>query len=490
MKIGSVLSFVLCVSGMVSRAQTLLYSEDFNGSVGSQPADWSVFNQNGSFFLGRNDGNSEYEHRVVSSPLPSDLRVVSHYNNPDETDRGVWRDSTTEAIMRFSQTSSGSSQTGLIVRGRGMTATGGDYYHARINGSNLQIFRFIGGTATLLQTVALPAGYGSAQDRLMRVNTENIAAIDTANVRLTVEIYKGSTAASGIDLTTTVTDTAVNAISRTGTSGMRSFFLSSSGANVRSTFDDMRVTTGHPNLLLWYDDYYNSQAVRPEVYTSPGMPHVIANRRSEFNSVAAGNSGIHVIGFDAETSTAAWENVVATAMVRLNTNNSNGELSGGLVLRETGVSGTANSGDYYHLALVRDENTSNHRLDLVRVNAGLFTVLDSQPLFSNEVPESANIFMEFQAVSELGGVRLTGHLSQNLDFSSAYGFINFLDASSSRLLGPGSAGFLVQGGANMVSGAINFDTFTVQAVIPEPSSFVLGLCGLMLLRTMRRNYSR
>ena len=83
-----------------------------------------------------------------------------------------------------------------------------------------------------------------------------------------------------------------------------------------------------------------------------------------------------------------------------------------------------------------------------------------------------------------GGVYLRGIMSLDPYFDDIFGRIDYTDVSANRLLGPGSAGFRLVGGA-----VANFDDFTVKSFhVPEPTTIaVLGLGALgTVLRRRRR----
>jgi hypothetical protein len=464
----------LLTTALSAPAQTTLYSEGFSGPVGSLPAEWQTRVDNATLTVARNDGLGEHEHRLQGAPSGT-LRLLSWLEAPAETDRGAWRDASTEALLRFS--GGAGNQNGLIARARNPDVAAGDYYHVRINGTNLQLYRFNAGSATLLlATNALP-GFVASSDHLMRFTTQNVRNPGTDHVRLVAQVYNGATEASGLLAEVEFTDTSANAVTRAGGVGMRTFFTSPAGSGSRATFDDFRVHSQHPNLL-WYDDYYDNQALRTESFVSGSAVSILNAQRVEMQNLSSGAVGARTLDFDAETARAEWENVVASTTLRLNTNNAGGEMAGGLLVRETGMSSAAGSGDYYHYRVVRDEATGLHRTELVRVNAGVESLLSTSSLSAAEAGESVNLFMRLEAFTTASGVDLRGLLSQNLDFSAPYGQIVFTDLDPGRITGPGAVGVLARGLSGLTSGVMNFDNFTVEVAVPEPSTAALLLLGL------------
>ena len=272
------------------------------------------------------------------------------------------------------------------------------------------------------------------------------------------------------------TDTSTSAITRAGGVGMRSYITAN---GVRSTFDDLKVTSSSPGLL-WYDDYYDGQAPKMQSYDT-GVSQSVTGRKYQFGGIGNGERALGLIEFGAETSQAAWENVEASALMRLNTNISDGGyIATGLILRETGVTNATSTGAAYHYRLARSETgTDDFRAQLYRTNGGAFSLLDWVSLTNADVPESQNIFLKASTVTEAGGVRIVGLASLSPDFTDPFGWINFLDTSANRILGPGSVGFRVYGAGGITNGAVNYDNFTVRA-IPEPAALLVWslLAGL------------
>lgn len=475
------LPFTLCASIFGLQAQTPLLTEDFNGAVGTLPVGWSVFSENAAVLVPRNDGASEFEHRLIADNTV-DLRAASYYADTVVTDNGSWRDTTVETLLRYS--GGANNQNGLIARARDVTATGGDYYHARLNGDLIQVFRFNNGVTTLVGSTPTPS-LGTIIDRLFRLRTQNIANAGTDQVRITVELYNGANLASGVMQSLSVTDTSANALTRAGGAGVRSFHPIAANSGQRATFDNFRVTSDHPNLL-WYDDHADNRAIRTESFTAGGATSAVVNQRREF-FVGAGDAGLSLVDFDSRTSQSDWADVVAGATLRLNTNTGgSGAMAGGLVLRETGANSASGSGDYYAYRLTRDENTGNHLADLVRVNAGSETLLGQTSLADADIAESVNLFLRFQTYNVAGGVALSAAFSQDPAFGTLLGALNLVDTDAARLTGPGSAGVFTQGLSGLVGAAINFDNFSVTVAVPEPSTGLLLLLGVGLFRRALR----
>jgi hypothetical protein len=461
-------------------AQSVIYTEDFNGALGSLPSGWTATSENAAQLAARNDGVSEYEHRLIAENS-ADLRALSHLADTSTTDVGAWRDTTVEALLRYS--GGANNQNGLVARVRNASLTGGDFYHARLNGDAIQLYRFNGATSTLLGSTPTPS-LTTITDRLMRLRTENIASAGTDQVQITVELYNGTTIGSGLMQSLNLTDSSTSAITRSGGAGVRSFHPVAATNGQRATFDNFRVTSNRPNLL-WYDDYQDNTAVRAQTFVAGGASSTVANQRQEFFA-PAGSTAVSLLDFDGVTSQSAWADTMASATVRLNTNLAGGSLSSALLLRENGVTSATGSGDYYAYRMVRDENTSNHRAELIRSQGGAITLLATTPLLDTNIPESLNIFSRFEAFSVPGGVQLTGQISLDINFSSTAGFIQFTDTDAARLVNPGSAGYRMEGGASLVNGAINFDNFMVAVAVPEPSTLALLGLGCLALRIARR----
>lgn len=451
----------------------LIYSEDFNGVLGSQPAGWAPFTS-GAGIVSRNDGASAYEQRRTGT----DTTTIASYAQPDDSDRGIWRDTTTTAILRFS--GGAGNRNGLVVRSRGIAShTTGDFYHARIEGNTLRLFRVRNGAFSSIAFDSTGDAITGTPNRLMKVRVDNIPVPETDNVRLRVDLYKGATEASGLLRSIDYTDISTLAITRAGGVGFRSYITTN---GVRSVFNTLRVSNNN-RFLLWYDDYYDGDGLRDEAFVS-GMAHAISVRKSQFTGISTGDRGMALLDWDAETSTAPWRDVEVTTLMRLQTSNNGGTLGAGLVLRETGAT-TANDGDYYNYRLVRDEGAGSYSAELWRANSGSFALLDSVALTSAQVPESANIFLKFTSFGPL----LTGMASLNADFSSPFGLVSALDSGAGAILTPGSVGYRVYGGAGITSGIVNFDNLTVTEVIPEPASLTLlafGGVGLLARRRRRK----
>ncbi|MEM4233286.1 MAG: hypothetical protein QXZ19_04875, partial [Thermoplasmata archaeon] len=148
--------------------------------------------------MSQNDGASEYEQRRTVAG-GGDQRAFGYYANTADTDRGLWRDTLTDAILRFS--GGANPQNGLAVRAWNAGHASGDYYHARINGNTLQLYRVNGGTFTLVASDSAGASIPGTSDHLLSVAVWNVpdpngnasGSDDTDHVRLLVHLYNGTT---------------------------------------------------------------------------------------------------------------------------------------------------------------------------------------------------------------------------------------------------------------------------------------------------------
>lgn len=447
----------------------VILSEGFDGAAGTQPTGF-VTNTTGGM-VSQNDGSSEYEQRRATG----DGVAVAAYQVFDDIDQGAWRDVTTETNTRFS--GGADNDNGLIVRARDLNGTGGgEFYMVRIqNNDTLALFRANGAAFTTLATDGL--GALGVANRKLSVTVANIATPDTDEVRIQATLFDtdGVSVLGSIDFT----DTSADAITRAGGVGYRSF--NNSGANTRSTFNNLIVTNNNPNLLF-YDDYADGEAIRMESFGPSGA---ITGNKFQFSHGSTSSTSLGLVDFDSATN--KWENVEVSALMRLNTLADNSStLATGLVLRETGVASnaTAAAGDFYLYRLQRTENGNAFAAQLLRKNgvAG-FTFLDSVVLGDLQIPESVNIFMKFSAVTEGTSVRLIGMASLDEDFATSYGVIDYLDNSVDAILGGGSAGFRHFG-----VGVSNYDNFTV-TIIPTPTALAGVALGAFVL-TARRGRGR
>ena len=452
----SVRVFLLASLGVcLSARASTLYTTNFTGPNGSQPAGFSAFAQPG--MNSGIDGN-EYEQERVSADGVS----IAYYSNLADFASGDWRDVTAVTQTRFS--GAGNNKNGLIVRARGITDTAsGDYYHVRMEGNALVLWRFNNGSATQLATIPTTESISSPANRWLRVTAVNVPKIDTDGVRVTAELSKNSTFTQVIG-TLDYTDTSLSAITRSGGVGYRS--NNTVGSASRSVFDNL-VVTGNNDDLLWYDDYYNTTAPGMQAFLSGSRTQAMNNRK--YQTDGSGTMLALVNGVD--TSAEEWASVKASALMRFNTNSTNGTLHAGLVVGANGVVDTV-TGDYYLYRVSRLEAASTYQAELLRSNGGVLTSLGIIPLTSSNIPESQNIFMQMIRWGGPGGIRLQTWASLSQDFSSPFGMFDYLDSSPDALGAPGSAGFYVSGG-----GPANFDNFSVIAV-PEPLTLSAALLAL------------
>lgn len=469
------------VAASSAHAGVVIYTEPFNGADGSQPTDFSTFTTTPGI-VSQLDGAGEYEQARVNSD-PGSHTALGFYDNADVTDVGAWRDTTTDVLLRYSGGSN--NRNGVLVRARDVAgASSGDYYHVRVEGDSLVLYRVVNGSFTSIATASAGGSLGAIKDRLLRVDVANVPNPGSDFVRLKVNLYDGASDAAAVVRSINFTDTSSSAVTRAGSVGVRTFFNGGSSGQ-RATFDSLSVTNNHKSLR-WYDDYAGDDAIRNEFFTNGAIVPELTGGKLQFDDIGDGSRGIALINYDAETSTTPWANVQATAVMRLNTNGANnGQLSAGLILRETGTTGANNgTGNFYHYRLVHGEDTNTYAAQLYRVNNGAFTLLDSVTLSAADVPESANIFLSFMAVNSGGNVHLVGMASLDQMFASVIGQIDFTDAGASRILGPGAAGFRVFGGGGISDGVVNFDNFTVVS-IPTPLALP-GALALGAIAAMRR----
>ncbi|NQT51620.1 PEP-CTERM sorting domain-containing protein, partial [bacterium] len=459
----------------------LIYSEGFNGALGTQPAGWAAYTS-GAGIVSRNDGSSSgaYEQRRNST----NTTAIGWYDQPDITDPGAWRDTTMDILMRYS--GGANNDNGVIFRANDIaSASSGDFYHIRVfDNQTLRLYRVRGGSFAQLDISDGGPSLSAIKDRLLRVQVYNIPDAETDNVRIVADYFDGTTDASAVVRHLEFTDDTTSAITSPGSVGVRSYIQVD---NVRAVFNSLSVNNDN-RYLLWYDDYYDNSGDRTSTHSAGAITQDMANRAARFINIGNGALGLRLLDFDAETSQTEWRDVKVSALMRWNTmGDDNGRIDSGLVLRETGVVG-AYTGSYYHYRLVRDEaGTDQAFAQLYRMNNGTATLLDQVTLSMANVPESVNIFLQFSGI----GAHLTGMASLSADFSSPFGIIDYLDASPDVINTPGSVGYRVYGSDGLTAGAVNFDNLEVTHLIPEPATLaLLGLGGLSLLRRRRRKAAR
>lgn len=459
--------------GLVSSAfgaTTTLLTESFDGTDGTLPAFWEADNNDGTM-VSRID-NNELEQKVDSTP--GTARTVAAYINDDDTDRGAWRDVNVNTTLRYNEP----VPNGLVIRGQESSAAGidgGDFYHARMNDSTLQLYRVINGSLTLVDSHV--GGSLGTVDRELRVQIANIANPDQDHVRIQVQLMS----ADGLSVVRSIdfTDTSSFAITRAGTVGIRS----TTGSTGRATFDDLSVAS-LSSSLLWYDDYYDNTAPRMAAATL-GVTTTVVVEKYQFTSIGNGNAANASVDFDAFTATPQWENVNVSALMRWNTGFSNsGRLEAGITARETGVT-TAFDGDYYFFALIRNEDANASAARIFRVENGVETLIADQFFAGlSTFAESVNLFLNLEVITTDTGVELTAIASLNQDLSAPLVTLSFTDSLANAILGSGSAGFRVEG-AGTVNGTVNYDNFTVMN-IPSPAALPAGLALMALTFTRGR----
>lgn len=465
--------------GRSAVAGPTIYTEHFTGS--GQPADWSAYTDDGSGPTAEpmysRILSQEYEQRKAWGTLPNPVpahEAIAYLDDQPTTVRGMWRDSTVSVLTRHS--GGGANLNGLIVRASDIgDTTSGDFYHARINGSALDLYRVRGGSYTLLGTTTAGPSFGDTANKRFTVTTSNVPSPNTDHVRIQATLYTdaaGTTVARSIDYL----DGSAAAITRAGGVGFRTR-NSSSANHQRAVWDDLAVETNHPTLL-WYDDYYDNQA--PMMVSSLGASQSEAVVNGKYGFSGSGGAAAWIEN-GSMTDDPSWENVEATALVRLQTS---AAIRGGLMLRAqdvTTIGSGYTDGDFYYMQLVRNEGANAAALRLYRVvDGGLSSPLANDLSGLSLVPESTDIFLKFTAITRDDGVHLSGLASLNADFSDPLSMLSYIDSSSSQILGPGTAGFHM-----LDSGTINFDNFTITAV-PEPAALGLLFVACVGVLPMRR----
>ncbi|MBI1367664.1 MAG: hypothetical protein GC162_03320 [Planctomycetes bacterium] len=455
---------------VISRSTPLL-SEDFNGTVGTQPTGFTAFTS-GAGMVSAIATATEYEQKNNSGTNAA----VASYSVLNDIDKGAWRDVTVETNTRYS--GAGTNDNGLILRARGISSTSsGDYYQVRMNNNVLELVRYNNGVATVVGGSGTISGIssGATSNRLLRVTIENVSDAGTDNVRVRANLYSGTTDASGITASFDLLDTSANAITRAGGVGYRT---DNSASGTRATFDSLRAYNENPHLLF-YDDYYDNQAIRYAGFNSGAMSQAVTGQQYTFTSSSAAGLevGIASVDFDSFTSTTDWTNVMVTSVVRF----SNNEIAAGLIARETGTSTSAN-GSWYTFRIDRDSGKAEVGR---QTGAGGFGLLDSTTIGLGAIPFDTDIYLKFVTQNLGGNVQLVAVASLNADFSNAFYTKTILDTDVNRILGPGSAGMRVFTRDDV--GTVTFDNFTVIAVPTPGTCAMLGVGLVTLLRRRARS---
>jgi len=464
----SVRVFLLAtLSVCLSAHASTLYTTSFTGPNGSQPTGFSAYADSG--MNSGIDGN-EYEQERISDNGVS----IAYYSDAADFASGDWRDVTAVTQTRYS--GAGNNKNGLIFRARDISSVGtGDFYHVRMEGNALVLWRFNSGSPTQLASIPTTESITAPANRWLRVTAVNVPNPGTDHVQITAELSKNSTFTQVIG-TLDFTDTASSAITRSGGVGYRS--NNTVGSASRSVFDNL-VVTGNNDNLLWYDDYYNTSGPGMQAFLSGGRTQSMVN--GKYQSDGSGTMLALINGVD--TSAEEWASVSASALMRFNTNSTNGTLSAGLVVGADDVVDTA-TGDYYLYRVSRLEAASTYQAELLRSNGGVLTSLGTIPLSSSNIPESQNIFLQMIRWGGPGAIHLQTWASLSQDFSNPFAMFDIFDNDPNALGGAGSVGFYASGG-----GPVNFDNFTVIAV-PEPltlSAALLALGGLSGYLRRRRS---
>jgi len=470
-------------------ANPVIYQEDFSGPNGTQPVGfnnpnsphWAQYANVKGQILG-----GEYEQRKTAvHPTPSvddDSRVINYYNDADAIDTGAWRDTTISTIVRFNP----ECETGLVFRGRDIVRGSGDlirgdFYHARISGSTLELMRFRGNDVGSNEPTPLATDAGSAfsttVNRLLRVQVANVPHLAQDHVEIQVDLFSGTTEASSILRSITYTDTSSAAITRSGGVGFRTLNRQPV-ASKRSVFDDLTVVNDNP-ALLWYDDYFDNKAPRMVPYAAGSVTVGVTNKKYGFNGSGPADAGA-LLDFDSFTQQPEWENVSASALMRMGLTMDG--LYSGLIVRAQGMDLTTGAGHFYTFNLTAN---NGGEAGLYRYDDGAITDLNILDIAG--VPASTNMFVKVDALSTADGVLLTGVASLSPDFSNPFAIITALDDSAGAIYGPGTVGFAVMNQlTSSATFAANFDNFTVMA-IPEPGTLsLLGIGGLGALVRRRR----
>ena len=473
------LAGLVLASYATSASAVTLLTESFSGATGTQPANFTAFT---NADINSQIDTAEYEQQHVAGANASPV-ALAFFNNTSQTDQGMWRDVVVSTNTRFS--GGADNFNGVVLRASNITASNnGNFYHVRIEGNELVLYRAIAGSFTELASISGLAGLpGTITNRRLEVSIANIAQPDQDHVKISATLFNDAAGTTALG-TLNFTDTSADAITRAGTVGYRSF--NTAAGDTRSTFDNLKVTSTKGNLLF-YDDYHNGTALRMQTFNNGGTSNGTGSVTAEKYQFSHGTTPLTSLGLvDFDSATQNWLNVGATALMRMNTNGTgNGTAAGGLILRETDVASNSSTlaGEFYHYRLQRIETTNQFQANLLRKDgvAGFVTLGSAVTLSDLLIPESTNIFLNFSAVNEGAGVRLIGFASLNQDFSNPFGLINFLDTSANAIRTAGSAGFRYFG-----VGTANFDNFTVTDLsIPEPATATLGLLalgGLMLRR--------
>ena len=421
----------------------LYYREEFSGADGSQPDGWQAFASSG--ISSQNDGAGEYEQQRTGTGTVA----IASYARAEDIAQGKWRDVTFTAQTRFS--GGAANLNGVIFRADDISGVSGsgDFYMARVSGSNLQLYRFVNGSVALLDTAPL-SSFNPGNNNWYRISVENVPNPATDHVHIVAEMFKDASLtnlAGRIDYL----DTAANAVTRPGGVGFRSYNTSS---GTRSVFDNLTVTSSNRDLL-WYDDYSDGQAPHMQAYGNKTQN--VTGGKYQFEG--GSGEGIGFVDLPAVTGQPEWADVEVRTLMRMGGNGLG--LAGGVIARATGVEdpgggSNTSTGDMY---MYRLQRSGTDRAELYRRNDGGFTLLSSANL-GFDVPSSTPLYLRLMVSDALGGVHLAGQASLYQDFREIFGEIEFLDANDGRITGPGSAGFRAWGG-----GTINFDNFTVASVL-------------------------
>lgn len=248
-RIGYLSLILLAIASTAVRAD-VIYNQAFTGTADTLPTGWVSYNGGNQVGL---DGNGEFQMKKTSGS--TNTTSIAYYADTGVITGGAWRDTTITSKTRFS--GDGPNQNGVIFRATDITAnTGtGDYYMTRIKDSNkLQLYRFVGGSASQLGSDLTLSGFSpTGGDNHYKITTKNIFdGSGNEGVQITVGMYSNAALTTQIGTDLVYNDFSSNAILSPGGAGYRQYY-SSSATGYRAVFDDLIVDSDKP-LLQWSAD--------------------------------------------------------------------------------------------------------------------------------------------------------------------------------------------------------------------------------------------